>query len=263
MTLQKAVEILEAEGIKVRVVDEFMEGRRIQGIKIGSSPIVPVLEARIIKGMKKADLIKTARNSLEPILHGDGFSFIDAEYILDNCVSCIRPETNDNTDVKWSVYGNLEEYVRLGFNMLDSKASWINTVVTHQMLDYSGVSKAELRNAARKNLRSMVTIEPMADAFARMNPGGEELEPNEKMYVASVNTHVYGASVMMLDDVLQGFCEEHNLKSLYIIPSSIHEVLLSWVDIPIEEYNSQIVSTNETLRESERLSDHVYTFIAK
>ena len=37
---------------------------------------------------------------------------------------------------------------------------------------------------------------------------------------------INGASVILYDDVLKAFCEDHRCDRVYILPSSIHELFL-------------------------------------
>ena len=76
---------------------------------------------------------------------------------------------------------------------------------------------------------------------------------------------MYGASIMVLEDMLADFAKKHNAKELIIIPSSIHEIIIMPIkgnEIPNEEeLDSMVVEVNEThLDELERLSDHTYKF---
>ena len=86
-------------------------------------------------------------------------------------------------------------------------------------------------------------------------------EVDELMYVASNKERCNGASVMLLDDVLDGFCRDHNLDSMLIIPSSVHEILFVVRDVDPHEIDLMIGEVNEsTVSEMDRLSDHVYHY---
>lgn len=83
-----------------------------------------------------------------------------------------------------------------------------------------------------------------------------------QMYVLTNKNRLNGAACMLYDGVLHKFaCKEG--KDLYILPSSIHEVILvpARDDITREELNSMVCEVNSTeVDEVDILSDHVYIY---
>ena len=82
------------------------------------------------------------------------------------------------------------------------------------------------------------------------------------MYIMTNRQEVNGASVLLYDDVLQTFALKKK-TDFYIMPSSIHEVIL----IPkskspdLKDLNEMINEVNETqVQEEEVLSDHAYYY---
>ena len=93
----------------------------------------------------------------------------------------------------------------------------------------------------------------------------EQLIPDSPMYVLTNKIKLYGACCILYKNLLEEFAKKID-KNLYIIPSSIHEVLL----IPdSEEYTKSSLSelvreVNATQLEPEEiLSDHVYYYSMK
>ncbi|HKM04099.1 MAG TPA: DUF5688 family protein [Lachnospiraceae bacterium] len=87
-------------------------------------------------------------------------------------------------------------------------------------------------------------------------------EENLPMYVLTNQSKTNGATCMLYDHVLEGFSIEVE-SDLYILPSSIHEVIL----IPTKDkrecdkFANMVKEVNETQVEVEEvLSDHVYYF---
>lgn len=82
------------------------------------------------------------------------------------------------------------------------------------------------------------------------------------MYVLSNHTRVHGAACMLYQDVISEFAEDLQ-KDLYILPSSIHEIIL----IPVE-YSDNTLKLNEMVQEvnmsqvdeEEVLADHAYYY---
>ena len=82
------------------------------------------------------------------------------------------------------------------------------------------------------------------------------------MYILSNTSKLNGAGCMLYDNVLTNIAAKLN-SDLYIIPSSIHEVLLIPVDYAdSSEYLTTLVQeVNDTqLSRDEILSDHVYYY---
>ncbi len=82
-----------------------------------------------------------------------------------------------------------------------------------------------------------------------------------EMYVLTNNIRFNGATCITYPGVIKRFAEEHN-SDVYIIPSSIHEVILvPGIDWEKEKVNEMIVDVNDhELDPVEILSDHVYIF---
>ena len=265
MLLAEAKKVMEEAGIKVQKVEALKGSCKVQGLSIGDGRIRPTLYASSIEAMDEAELVEFARRSIEHVPQVDLAITKDREYILANCVSCIRHQTDDNRAVKWSAYGDLEEYVRLNLGS-DGDAD-MTTVITKEFLELAGLSEEELHIYARKNLKDTVTIQSMSEVLSGLMGMDEVVpEPSDadlQMWVASNISRVNGAAVMLLEGVLQDFCTEHGLDSVYIIPSSLHEVILISEKISMVDINSMIEDVNKTqVKEWERLSDHVYTFVA-
>lgn len=82
------------------------------------------------------------------------------------------------------------------------------------------------------------------------------------MYMLTNRQRTNGAICMLYDNVLSDFAKELK-KDLYIIPSSVHEVILVPIDdgITREELTKMVKEVNENeLDEIDILSDHVYHY---
>ncbi len=265
MTLEKSREVLENAGFKVEEVEALKGSCKVKGLSIGEGSIRPTLYGENVKEMDEEELISLARHTMEMKPDVDISIVKDRDYILNNCFSCIRHRTDDENAVKWKVYGDLEEYVRL--NMGESNGNNMSTIISKDLLKSAGISREELRAHARKNLKETVRIQSMAEVLSGLMKTSEDNmdipEMDNILYVASNESRVYGASVMLLESVLHDFCVKHGMDSCYIIPSSLHEVILTSTNMPIADVNAMIQEVNETqVCEWERLSDHVYTFVA-
>lgn len=90
----------------------------------------------------------------------------------------------------------------------------------------------------------------------------EEIERYEyPMYVISNQKKILGASVILYEQVLKYFYEKFQCK-YYVIPSSIHEVIiLPKTDMSVEEMKKMVTEINENeVDYLEVLSDNVYRY---
>lgn len=132
------------------------------------------------------------------------------------------------------------------------------TVIRKEMTSNWGVTEEELYARAAENTAVLLgdKIENMNELLSH-EPGDSE----EKMYVLSNRISFYGASVMLYSEKIGELAEKLN-SDLYILPSSVHELIL----IPAEENQTdflknlvQSVNSTELHREN-ILSDRVYRY---
>lgn len=147
--------------------------------------------------------------------------------------------------------------------------------VTNDHMKYWGLTEEQLYETAIRNSNAFEPpfIDDMDRVAAEMlkergmvEEDIEELQAGDhpKMYIISNNSKVNGASVIVYSDVLQQVAEMMG-SDLYILPSSIHEVLaVSVEDREVEELEEMVRSVNQTdVLPAEVLSDNVYKYDAE
>ncbi|MGN0384096.1 MAG: DUF5688 family protein [Eubacterium sp.] len=90
----------------------------------------------------------------------------------------------------------------------------------------------------------------------------DELKNDICMFVLTNHTRLNGAACILYDNLLLDFANKNN-SDIYVIPSSVHEVILvpAGKYIESEDINSMIKEVNNTgVEEGDILSDHVYFF---
>ena len=264
MNITEAKRVIEESGFKVQEVEALKGSCMVQGLSIGEGTVRPTIYANAVENMDKQELLSFVSRSVEKAPQINLAFTKDKDYILNHAVSCIRHRTDDDKAIKWNVYGDLEEYIRIDLGT-DGNNNQMSTVVTNELLESSGVSREELRAYARKNLKKTVRIQSMTEVLGGLmgDMAMDVPEPDVMMYVATNESRINGAAVMLLENVLKDFCKQHNLDSIYIIPSSLHEVILTSSKMPLCEVDAMIREVNETQVDPwEQLSDHVYTFVA-
>lgn len=155
--------------------------------------------------------------------------------------------------------------------------------ITNEHVELWGITTEELKELANSNTKRLfpATIRSMEEVLLGMlkgrvdseaedrkdsaldgGPGGRESRPKPMMYVLSNQKGINGATCLLYPEVIRSFAEE--LKAdLYILPSSIHEIILIPADqrMKVEALNRMVEEVNRTqVAEEEVLSDHVYYY---
>lgn len=145
-------------------------------------------------------------------------------------------------------------------------------LIKNKHMEMWGVSTEQLMRDAGENAPKSLpgVCRDMCSVLERIYPGkSEEIfpanEPMLPMYVLSNSRMVNGAAAMLYPDILHNLSE--SLKSdLYIIPSSVHEVIVFARNMAGDEKSlrDMIHSVNETqLEPQDVLSDSLYFYDRK
>lgn len=266
MQMSKVVEVLKDHDIAAELSKVNKSGKEIECIRFGSGRVTPsVYQATWDQFDTEEEVIEFAHKALDNAPQVDPDEFFNKEYIIDNVISCIRHETNDEKTLRFPVYGDLEEYFRIPVSLNGELSG--SVVILNEHVDRLDIDVEQLRNAARENLKKHAVIQPMHEVLAQMMGAAAEDIPamgEDFMSVGTVESRCHGASVMLLDEVLKDFCRDKGIGSVIIIPSSVHEVILipdtkedSVIDNMIDEVN-----TTQLADETEILSSHLYRFVA-
>lgn len=197
-----------------------------------------------------------------PILDMSIDDFSDYEKIKDRLIVCIRKQTKNQEDVK-KKYLDMELYVRFIINTNNDTVSTV--VVKKEHAKRWGINPQTIIAQARKNSEKHYTIDGMADVLRELghdDPSLDETFELKPMYVIGNENKYNGASVINSTKVLSKLANSI-YDSLYIIPSSIHEILAlpkSLVD-DIDYMKEMIRDVNDTMvRPEEILSYNLYYF---
>ena len=149
-----------------------------------------------------------------------------------------------------------------------------STKVTNTLAERLGMSEEDLFKCAAENTRRLLppTVRSMNDVMREMFVKDgmpeeiaemmiREIPPEQTMWIISNSRGINGAVNMLYENELHELAE--NLGSdLYILPSSIHEVLAVSSDLTSpEELAEMVVQVNmEEVSLNERLSNQVYHY---
>ena len=151
-----------------------------------------------------------------------------------------------------------------------------STPIHHGLAEKLGFTEEQLFKLAAENtkrllppvvksmndvMREIFMKDGMPPEIADMMLG--EMPPEQQMYVISNNKGINGAVSMLYEDGLHELAEKLG-SDLYIMPSSIHEVIAVSTDMGTPESLSEMVRevNGSQVSAEEQLSDHVYRFDA-
>ena len=141
--------------------------------------------------------------------------------------------------------------------------------LTKEMLDVIGMPLEAVYEIAKRNtqMKFPYSVRSLASWIKRMcgEDAVEKINIDDKVYIITNTVGINGASVILYDDVLKAFCEDHRCDRVYILPSSIHELFLIPEDAFVDKTGMlEIVrSANKTLQDSgSYLSDDVFMYDA-
>lgn len=153
---------------------------------------------------------------------------------------------------------------------MDSQAGNATILIHNSHLSYWNTSLEELFETAKRNTRKMLParLNNMNDVLRDLS--GKHMlfppfQPDEDIYPMFVLTNpinLYGAACILYEDLLKDYARQAE-TDFYILPSSIHEVILiPAIDPSCQQELSQMVKevNHSQLLEEEILSDHAYYY---
>ena len=254
----KRVRILKNNGVKLDGFSYYVAGHR-------EHPTVYV-NRYYREGLTEEELLDIAELVLKTQRESQLFSIQGLELMLDfrkmkERVLCrlINRERNEELlkEVPWLPW--LDLAVVFYFLVPEQMVKHATALIYTKHMEYWGVEMEDICRAAAENMaRTQVFLEPMEEFLGEM--GVEPLSSG--LHILSNGQKEYGAAVI-LDPKVQRMCFEKLGESYYVIPSSVHELLLlplslstgrSDLDELIQEVNASCVS------EEEYLSGHAYFY---
>ncbi len=164
-------------------------------------------------------------------------------------------------DCPFIMYHDLAITIR--YLVKSDKDGIASALISNRELKEWGVSKEEIYCIAKENtLKLFPPVLKRLDIMLKEMNCNEDIIDGTKLYILSNKAGVNGATSMLYEDIIKEFAIEKNVD-IYILPSSIHEVLLlpaeegmdkHEIEEMVKEINSYVVSPMEYL------SDTVYKY---
>lgn len=152
------------------------------------------------------------------------------------------------------------------FTYEDSHAS---CVVTHNLLKIWDISISELFRTAWINTKDTFRIYNMVDTILQMmgtdisdDLHDEIVGYDFDMYILTNQIKYFGAAAILNREFLNSVCDNLNAEEIMILPSSIHEIIITKNEnYSLDEMKDMVISVNsECLPDEDILSDHVYIY---
>ena len=147
----------------------------------------------------------------------------------------------------------------------------LNIQVRDKMLELWNIDINDLFDIAKSNTRKIfkhfiVPMGKMIQSIASVEDIDEDimdaLQEDNMMFVGTNNLGLNGATIIMYNDILKSFAEKVH-EDLYIIPSSIHEVIIVPANngVTAEEIKPMINDVNDScVMHEEVLSNNLYMY---
>lgn len=188
--------------------------------------------------------------------------FKDVEYIKNNIFfQFINTKLNKNIldDVPHREFLDLSIIYRVVINSNKDKKEIASTIIHNELMKVIGLSEEQLFEYASKNTDRLFpsTIKSITSIF-----GMEDDSPiDEQMIIISNELCINGAINMIYEKNLKSIAEKMN-SDLYILPSSVHEVIVVSTKIGDPTYLIRTISeVNSTeLSKTDILSDQLYMY---
>lgn len=196
------------------------------------------------------------------------------------CFKLVNAKMNENM-LKGIPHRRQHDLAVVYYILMDNQPDGLATIPINQQLAACwGVDEETLFNHAAENTRKLlhIVVMPMDMIFSGYQPDGEEqgftvikaedfrmtIRKNAELnvYVLSNETKTFGAAAMLYKDVLRRI-SQFLLSDLYILPSSIHEVLIITDNGEINgnELLQMVCAVNQNdVSPEEFLADNVYRF---
>lgn len=268
--IERIAEIIKEKGVNAQVV-RVRKGDEVKiGITLGDGQVrlnvYPELEC-VTDEEAAEQVIRIYEEQKAKDIQFDIEKFMDYEQMKSSLIICLRQPTSEEcTDIKRAWF-DMEVYVRV---LIETSLEDMTTVtVRPEHIKMWGISEDELFNIAIENTKHRTYIRTMKEIVLERAPKEERefLEAcigpmPDNNYVVSNREMQYGASAFLDIETIEAIADKHE-SDVYIIPSSIHEILL-YVDdgvMTIDDINEMVRSTNESCVEpNERLSNHAYKY---
>ena len=195
--------------------------------------------------------------------------FYDRNYILENIFIRVQRESscNDGELTKRKcMFDGLESLLHMRIKINGKDFGWVK--VNDAFLEMREIEVNEAWKHAEKNTMNESILIPvwnvlnscLEDMFGKEVSIENECEDSVPLYVLTNKQGVYGASAIYNRRLLLEFAEKFHTDKIAVLPSSIHEVLLTPLNgVNIQDLTAMVRGINNAeVKPEERLADRAY-----
>lgn len=272
------------QDMEVRVAPVDKVNRKLDGLSLlaknEETMISPTLyiDDMYVKYLKTEDLQATLRDAAEAMdgaFREAAIPPLDISTARDNIIFQLVNTMQNEDMLKNLPHREFQDLSIIYRWVVDVEQKGLSSVVINNHVAESlGMGEEQLFKAAAENtrrilppvvqsmnevMRDMLVADGMPEELADLMIG--EQEPENIMWVISNERKIEGAASMLYEDKLHKLAESVG-TDLYILPSSVHEVIAVSVEMGEPEDLAQMVSeiNMDQVDISERLSNQVYHY---
>lgn len=260
---------------------EKLQGESYLGVRIDrgdglASPVIDLEgafhEMKVVRPYEKvlADLTDTARSILNTMPEISAENLRHYDQAKNSLIMQAIPIRGNEERLADMPHREMEDMAVVYRVMVSSDGRGeMSYLVTNPLLEEYGITPEQLYADAVQSMREQnsYSITPLFNVLAEIDPvlaGEPMMEPDNSLLVATNEQKIYGAGVIAMPEFMEEAAEKLH-GDYFILPSSIHEVLLlkddgntdyRGLELMVREINATQVAPNE------RLSDNVYHYDA-
>lgn len=229
-------------------------------------------EMKVVRPYEKVidDLMDTARSVLKDMPELSVEKLSDYDRAKNNLIMQVIPVKGNEDRLADMPHRDMEDMAVVYRVIVGSdRRGEMSYLVTNPLLEEYGITHEQLYADAVQSMREQnsYSITPLFDVLAAIDPvfaDGPVPEPDNTLLVATNEQKMYGAGVIAMPEFMEEAAEKLH-GDYYILPSSIHEVLLlkddgntdyRGLEAMVQEINESAVAPKE------RLTDTVYHYDA-
>ena len=252
------VKAIEAAGIKAELTTVQKNNETLTGVTFGDGKVRPTMYfTEEYDGMTSkaiAELMIQRYKNLPKTPEIDAEEMMTRDYIKNHVHMKLVPYSNY---VNGKASKGFLDLYKLFY--IDTPIEGGTITLTTQHLEHIGITVDELDSWASDTYE----VKGMFETMMELNPGMAQMlgaPEHEEQLVLSNSKKINGAAAMTDKNILELALDKLGVDSLYILPSSIHEVLAVAMGEP-EELRNLVCEVNDTqVVPQERLSYNVYKY---
>lgn len=184
----------------------------------------------------------------------------DPEWIFEHITIALQRDSDEGLVRRPCDLDGIEQYLMLRG---EAEGGRYSVKLTPELLSAAGIDEGEAWSRARENLSSETEIESLASVVeeALGTEAGCPDAPSVPFHIVTNSGKYKGAACVMNRDALRDFARKNEADMLFVLPSSIHEMLIAPYSekLKLSDLSEMVRDVNEMqLKPNERLTDRAY-----